>query len=315
MRNSLFVSVSLLLVVASACHRKSEEQSNEGGNEEFVGARLSAASLGAYDVRQSAGTLAVLGVDAVRGASVLGAGGAARRTFGSLVQDQAGQFTYQPTPTDRLQVRLANGRELELQVNDLQGDVAAGGVEFFRGEHVFDATIRGTDLDLHVVHAERGRQSQGRLQGQAVVAGMSVAFDLALAGASFYDRGFGSFHYELDERITGTLRGDDLSASVDETTRFVMIGDARDVVSQSSRRFAGVWQVGAVSYELRDGVIARAFRGGNPNELDTAWAARGTLLRDGQPIGGLRLGQRDLAVRVWLDVGERALELESHQVR
>lgn len=320
MRNLLSVTISSVVLSLAACGGgKSNPAAGGGGGSggaQLGEAQVKAAALGAYEGRQAAGTLAVVAVDAARAASALGAGGTALRTFGTLTQDQAGQYAYQPTPTDRLVVRLANGRELEFVVTTMQGDVAAGGVEFFRGEHALGLTIRGTDVDLAVEHVERGRQSQGRVRGSVVFAGATFALDLTLAGASFYDRGFGSIHYELDERVTGTVTGTDLAATVDDTTHFVIISDSRSAVSQSSRRFSGVWQIGTATYELRDAAINRAFRGGIPNELNSAWSVRGTLLRDGQPVGTLQFGQRDLAVRVWLELGGgREVELESHQIR
>ena len=276
-----------------------------------------AAALGGHEGRQTATTMAVLAVDGVRAASALGAGGTQVRTYGTLVQDQAGQFTYQDTPTDRLRARLANGKELEFVITAIAGDIAAGGLEYLRGNHDLRFTVVSTGVfNLEIAHAEQARSGTGSIAGTIVIEGETVTLDLRIAGTTFYDRGFGSFHYELDERITGMITGPTVTATVDDTTRFVMIGDARTIVSQSSRRFAGKWQVDGVEWELRDAVINRAFRGGIPNELDTAWSVQGTLLRAGQPVGSVKGGVRDLAVKAWLDLGDgREVELESHAIR
>lgn len=60
--------------------------------------------------------------------------------------------------------------------------------------------------------------------------------------------------------------------------------------------------------------VDRAFRNGRPNETDTVWQARGTLLREGTPIGAIRGEVRNGEIRAVLRLGEEDVVLESFQL-
>src|SRR5690606_26233642 len=187
-----------------------------------------AAAAGPAVAVSTAADLAEKAVDALSGGGTL-------RTFGTL--RAAPQPSYDPTPADRLVVVLPDGAQAELFVTRMTGDVAAGGVEFLRGAHDLDVRVvlPGTG-DLAIAQRAANGVTGGKIAGALVLDGVEHEVDLAHAGTVLYDRGFGSLQYESEQRVQGTLRGPELSADVDEELRFVLVGDGREVVNQSTRR-------------------------------------------------------------------------------
>ena len=118
----------------------------------------------------------------------------------------------------------------------------------------------------------------------------------------------------LEARLQGTVRSDGFALDVDETysTESTALDD--DATTSEQWTVDDSLVLAGTTFDFVD-VVTREVRGQTgPAEVEAGWRADGTVLRDGQAYGELRLQVDTEHVRFLLDLADGPVEIESHDL-
>lgn len=249
-----------------------------------------------------------LTLEAVVQASIQGSAGQTLVTTGTLTQSGQ-QFTYSPSPADRLVVAWAEGPATEIYVQQLDGNFEASSTDaFFSDNHVVTARIVRDGLaDFEVASAKNGGGREGAIRGTIVEGGVSYEVDLQEAGTTQSDVDVTGSTHESESAMTGTITAPGLSLNAQETFRYKLtIVD--NAVENRTRTANSSWTYGGKQYALNDAVIRIATFNGYPDEFDY-WIVQGTITEDGVVVGELSYEYDDVRIDIILRTasGEKVL--------
>lgn len=205
-------------------------------------------------------------------------------------------FTYEATPTDRMQVVLAGlGVPIELTYASFAGYVE-GTWEEFRDYHddLRYRIVLGDALDLSVaslagapreeISARRARTSYDRaIQGTLDYDGVPLTIDLLLESTidSEVDVSFSS--YDTYQEATGTIASPTSAIEVREVYQYKSIFG--DVAAQNIHLWNdSVATLDGVTYAYVGAYVRREYVDGALSQTDY-WLTEGSLVRDGTVIG------------------------------
>ena len=247
-------------------------------------------------------------------------------TTGTLTIVNANEATYDPTPNDRLHVKLPDGRTVDVTVTTVTGTNGSSPEGYLGNAHQFDARIvtgppvaapdpaapLPTNTDVQLTSSLANGPYTITVNGQMDIDGQSNTVNLTAQGTEFFDSSSGSFHRISDYTVVGTVNNATLALTVDERYRAEIIGDSRVTVSTADTEVRNQWTYDGVTYQVQNGLIRRSFQNGyvNESEIDSYWQASGQLLRDGQVVGALGLNLNALYMEVFVTADGEARLLQ-----
>ncbi len=212
---------------------------------------------------------------------------------GTLVVASTGVH-YQPTPTDRLIVKLGEQTH-EFVVKEAQGNTAApSAMAWLLSPHVLSYTHRLPDQAQAEISVRFDGYNFGvKVQGWSMLKGERFTADLAASGQSSMVRDFHGQQVRTEYHLRGKIQGAGLDLNVDEQHVFSMAAASslRLLPSQrgSASRFTGTLnnelQVGDNRYKLDAVEITTDMKARGGQGSAGVTSAKGQVLLNGKHFG------------------------------
>ncbi|MFC1636669.1 hypothetical protein ACFL5Z_17715 [Planctomycetota bacterium] len=220
---------------------------------------------------------------------------------GTLVVASTGVH-YQPSPTDRLIVKLGEQTH-EFVVKEAQGNVAApSAMAWLLSPHVLSYTHRLPDqAEAEISIRFDGYRFDVQVRGWSMLKDRRYTADLAAIGQSSMVRDFHGQQVRTEYHLKGKIQGTGIDLKVDERHVFNMAAASSPRLLPSQRgsasRFTGtlnnVLQVGDDQYKFDAVEITTDMKARGGQGSAGVTSAKGQALRNGKPFGTcvLRTGQ------------------------
>lgn len=235
----------------------------------------------------ASGTSRQFGADGAFLASQLGASGLRLVTTGTLTQ-QGNLWSYAPEPTDRLHVFFQDKSTADYYVTEMVGDFSFNAAHFLNNNHVFKwRSVSEQYGDLTFSSTRNGRLTEVTVVGTYNFRGTSYMLDLTSLVDHFFEGG-GSAHTITDTGVTGTIRAENYHQTVAYRQRFEIISNTNVSASTNEVWLNSQLTLGGTQYVWKDVKTQKSFLSGKVSQLDSYWAANGSITRDGAPIGTYR---------------------------
>lgn len=208
-------------------------------------------------------------------------------TTGTVRVSEQGS-SYEPGPSDRMQVYLHSGDRWTFEFIQQQGSDDSAEA-FMTGDHLLHLRAQGPEGFEAEIHTGRqGQQRQATLRGSASSASETYIFDLSYIGTEDFESDSTGASYRADFSVAGTVRAPGFELAASERWRFELVsgtGPGAYTANTAERVQDGRLSVDGSVYDYRGLTTRRAFRDGAPTEIDTYWGAEGQVLKDGSPWG------------------------------
>lgn len=295
--------IALFTVACGGPERPGAGGSKAGPTVGTQKASLTEAHRAPEEVRTYGSAAASLVVNAIQSASVRARTGQPV-TYGTLTNEG-----WAPEPADRLVVQAEDAR-YEVTVDGLDGDFASADA-FLAGDHLLDAQVTDGASALDLRLTREGATRQIHVAGRLQVDGVTYQVDLTAAGTERFDNDTSGTAYADHHQVSGTVDWNGAHLLVDETWDFELVSSGR-TASSAVRTIRNRLDAAGRTF-LFDGVrLKKAFRDGNPTEVDTFWEASGAITADGAPFGSYALDQSDAAfIKLLLRLPDQTVEVES----
>lgn len=208
--------------------------------------------------------------------------GSALTLVGTLSFDTSGTSAYDPTPTDRLHVREADGMEADLIITQFEGNNFENAQSFLTHDHNIDCLWRNEMFDLQIASVQVGKQNQQTINGWVFYANYRLTADLMTETHEQFNVD-GEAH-QVYSVVNGSTTVDHVVIAVREETEYRLLNTSQQV----KQAFSLAWVQGDDRYQLQDGYVQYTLRAGLPVEPDF-WRAQGTLLKNTGSYGEISL--------------------------
>lgn len=208
------------------------------------------------------------------------------------VRQRAGQFAYDPTPSDALVVDVEGHPAATLHIEAMHGDFSSAAA-FLSGSHEFRYAVQiDGSMDMEFVSLRSGSSFETAALGELLVAGTTVDVDATARGTRYSEVDTSGSHYQDSFAIRGSVEGSGYSLDLDETWDFELVtvsGTGGGSAQSAVRTVNSTLRIGADRYTWAGVRTQKSYRDGRPSSLDTFWVAEGELLRNGERYGEVRM--------------------------
>lgn len=267
----------------------------------------------AHAIYDQGSALATHAAEAIQGASQL-AGTGGMVTTGTI-ERVGDRFVYRAEPTDRLVVPSEDGGTRTFTFDEIEGDTSSIDA-FFRGDHDFSFTVReGDGTNLAVTSTKDGREHDVTVRGTVVYEGEQFEADIRYHGNEVHESDSTGSTYTSTATYSGTVEGDGMELTVNETQRYQQVYAVRteglggSAVAQT-REIDNTLRVGEDTYRWNGVRTHATFRNGVANNANREWGASGSLFLNDELLGTYRLGSRDNVLAFELDIGGERVEID-----
>lgn len=276
--------------------------SGTGGGSQSGGAEAVKRAIGMPATVLALGGVATeRGVEAVYLASQ--ANGNMMTYTGTLQQQANGQWSWAQTPTDRLVLRFNDGATNDYVWTTFQGDVTGSVQDFLdRAHSVAFGFTTSTGAQLQVQDVDSGSATQGSVVGTLVDGDLSWSIDVSRQGTRQSEVDSNWAKTERNETFGGSIKSAAADITADERlwtltpyASGLLVQNLIRTVNDTGSDADGAWGV-------QDFKVKKAFNNRVPTEVDTYWAAQGSVLRAGAVVGQVRLNRTAVSIDVVLDM-------------
>ena len=257
-----------------------------------------------------------IGANAVFLASQIGTGGAQLVTTGTLTQ--LGQnWTYGPSPNDRLVVQFATGTNVSYYITRMQGNFSIDAATFLRQNQNFDYRVVLPNVgDLTFTWEIGSGNPTFRVTALGTLVWSNVTYNINLALVGVYRFEIDSTGSSLldDYMATGTVSAPGYGMTINERRRFELISTTTGSATSEQTWNNNNLTIGSDVYKWVNAQKQKSFRNGNPSSVDTYWQASGGVLKNGAPFGLYKFDTSSAGlgyVRFTLVLPNEVIELES----
>lgn len=267
----------------------------------------------AHAIYDEGSALAKHATEAIQGASALS--GTGRVVTTGTIERDGERFVYRPEPTDRLVVPSEDGGTRTFTFDRMEGDMSSIDA-FFRNDHDFSFSVRETDgTDLAVRTTKRGREHDVTVRGSVVYEGETFEADIRYHGNETHESDSTGATYTSTATYSGTVRGDGMELTVQETQRYQQVHAVRTAgvggsATSQTREIDNTLRVGEDTYRWNGVRTHATFRDGYANNRNREWAASGQLFRNDELLGTYRLGSAGNVLAFELDLGTERVEID-----
>lgn len=309
-RNTVTITLCLLLNLAiGACQDGTPYTEENSSNGDIAEGLVRAGHVIPDKVYQDGASRSYVGVQSVLTASYL-AGRAQLVTTGTVTQIGA-TYSYNHEPSDRLVVRLQEGRVLSFTIITIQGDYST--VEnFFRNNYQLSLrAFQDQNVDFAIESMKMGDNQKTRIKGKALYDGLLYTVDLNLQGSESFEIDMTGSHYRNQYQLTGKIITNTFDLTANELWKYEMVTAGNDSASSAVRQIGSTLKLDNDIYQWVNVRLQKSFRDGKVSQKDTYWAAVGEIRRNGKRYGRYFKSEKAIAVTFNVEVAGRNLEIES----
>ncbi len=236
------------------------------------------------------------------------------------IERSGDRFVYSPEPRDRLVVPGEDGGTRTYRFDKIEGNLSS--VEaYFQNDHDFRFSVEeGEGERLDITSTKDGHQHDVTVKGNVVFEGETFQADIRYRGNEVHEGDSTGSTYTSTATYSGTVRGEGMVLTVEETQRYQQVHAVRtegfggSAVSRT-REINNRLEVGDDTYRWQGVRTHQTFRNGYANNANGEWAAAGQLFHNDALLGTYRLGSTGNIIAFQLDLGTEQVEIDRFQRR
>jgi hypothetical protein len=232
-----------------------------------------------------------------------------RRT-GTLTRATANSgFTYNPQPTDKLKVIVAETTTIDIVVTQANGNFSDP-AKYGTLDHqlVFSGTISGQQVSL-----TSSRVGNVYTANQKITAGTNFRVDFTLQEQSVDDDTITTTNTVFGGTFSGNgLENMTINEQQERRVAVILGNTTSSVTSRTTNTFASSFSVNGKNFTQRNALFNRIFRNSSASELES-WQASGQVVQGNTVVANLNIQTSGNPIRFLAQIGNENIEIERVQ--